>query len=267
MCESGPPTGPIENGTTYIVRPRMLPSNSGVIVARISAGATQLFVGPASSSRSDAMKVRPSVRATSLGCERARYEPGRHSGLSLMILPSSTISRRSASFSARDPSTQWMRSGWVSAAISSTQATSALMPSPSTAGRRPNSAMADAGRGAVRGAGRVKMSARAMVTPLRSGQIGVLPPLCEAIRGVIGSSSTQEIAILSLASRNAAHVARTVHARPPHPPPAGLAAASRSTSSASGSASRAASSASSRTASASRSSRCCRRSRPRPASR
>ncbi len=72
MCERGPPTGPIENGTTYIVRPRMLPSNRGVIVARISAGATQLFVGPASSSSSDAMKVRPSVRATSLGCERAR---------------------------------------------------------------------------------------------------------------------------------------------------------------------------------------------------
>jgi hypothetical protein len=55
MCESGPPTGPIEKGTTYIVRPRMLPSNRGVSVARISAGATQLFVGPASSSRSEAM--------------------------------------------------------------------------------------------------------------------------------------------------------------------------------------------------------------------
>ena len=67
MCERGPPTAPIENGTTYIVRPRIDPSNSGVIVARISAGATQLLVGPASSSRSEAMKVRASVRATSLG--------------------------------------------------------------------------------------------------------------------------------------------------------------------------------------------------------
>ena len=90
MCESGPPTGPIEKGTTYIVRPRMLPSKIDVIVARISAGSAQLFVGPASSSRSEAMKVRPSVRATSLGCERARYEPGRHSGLSLISLSSST---------------------------------------------------------------------------------------------------------------------------------------------------------------------------------
>ena len=34
-----------------------------------------------------------------------------------MSLPSSTISRSSASFSAREPSTQWMRSGRVSAAI------------------------------------------------------------------------------------------------------------------------------------------------------
>ncbi len=72
MCESGPPTAPIENGTTYIVRPRMLPAKSGVMVARMSSGAAQLFVGPASSSRSEAMKVRASVRATSLGCERAR---------------------------------------------------------------------------------------------------------------------------------------------------------------------------------------------------
>ncbi len=72
MCERGPPTGPIEKGTTYIVRPRMLPWNKGVIVARISDGGAQLLVGPASSSFSEAMKVRPSVRATSLGCERAR---------------------------------------------------------------------------------------------------------------------------------------------------------------------------------------------------
>jgi len=35
MCESGPPTAPIEKGTTYIVRPRIDPSNRGVMVARI----------------------------------------------------------------------------------------------------------------------------------------------------------------------------------------------------------------------------------------
>ena len=49
ICAIGDPRGPIEKGTTYIVRPRMQPSNSGVKVARISLGSTQLLVGPASS--------------------------------------------------------------------------------------------------------------------------------------------------------------------------------------------------------------------------
>jgi hypothetical protein len=40
---------PIEKGTTYIVRPAMQPSNSGLRVARICAGSIQLLVGPASS--------------------------------------------------------------------------------------------------------------------------------------------------------------------------------------------------------------------------
>ncbi len=39
----------MEKGTTYMVRPAMQPSNSGCSVARISAGAIQLLVGPASS--------------------------------------------------------------------------------------------------------------------------------------------------------------------------------------------------------------------------
>jgi hypothetical protein len=47
----GASSGPMQNGTTYIVRPRMQPRYSCVIVAFISAGATQLFVGPASSDR------------------------------------------------------------------------------------------------------------------------------------------------------------------------------------------------------------------------
>ena len=48
ICE---PSGPMQNGTTYIVRPRMQPSNSAVRASsRISAGAIQLLVGPASSS-------------------------------------------------------------------------------------------------------------------------------------------------------------------------------------------------------------------------
>ena len=49
-CEMGPPIGPIENGTTYIVRPRIEPVNTSVSSARISRGSRQLLVGPASSS-------------------------------------------------------------------------------------------------------------------------------------------------------------------------------------------------------------------------
>ena len=72
MCAIGLPSGPIENGTTYIVRPRMQPSNRPFSVRRISAGATQLLVGPASSRDSLQMNVRSSTRATSDGSERAR---------------------------------------------------------------------------------------------------------------------------------------------------------------------------------------------------
>ena len=60
----------MQKGTTYIVRPRMQPANRPSSVARISAGAVQLFVGPASCSRSLQMKVRSSTRATSLGSDR-----------------------------------------------------------------------------------------------------------------------------------------------------------------------------------------------------
>ena len=50
MCE---PSGPIENGTTYSVRPFIAPRNRAFSPVcsrlRISAGAIQLLVGPASS--------------------------------------------------------------------------------------------------------------------------------------------------------------------------------------------------------------------------
>ncbi len=69
---SGLPSGPIENGTTYIVRPRIEPSKRPSSVERMSAGSCQLLVGPASSSRSLQMKVRDSTRATSSGWLRAR---------------------------------------------------------------------------------------------------------------------------------------------------------------------------------------------------
>ncbi len=72
MCAMCEPMGPIENGITYIGRPRMQPSNRRSSVARISRGSIQLFVGPAASFDWLQMKVRSSMRATSLGCERAR---------------------------------------------------------------------------------------------------------------------------------------------------------------------------------------------------
>ena len=88
--DMGEPSGPMQNGTTYMVRPAMVPANSPAKVACISAGATQLLVGPASSSFSEQMNVRSSTRATSEGSERARKLPGRSCGLSGMSVPWST---------------------------------------------------------------------------------------------------------------------------------------------------------------------------------
>jgi hypothetical protein len=122
ICEIGPPIGPIENGITYIVRPRIAPANKLRSVARIVSGSSQLLVGPASSWRREQMKVRSSTRATSVASERARYEFGRRAGLSLISMPEATISAQSRSYSASLPSAQRMRSGCVRVATSATQA-------------------------------------------------------------------------------------------------------------------------------------------------
>ncbi|CAM5738738.1 hypothetical protein SHIRM173S_04713 [Streptomyces hirsutus] len=74
IADSGEPRGPMQKGTTYIVRPFMEPRKtpfSPVKISRISPGAFQWLVGPASSSFSEQMKVRSSTRATSLGSEAA----------------------------------------------------------------------------------------------------------------------------------------------------------------------------------------------------
>src|ERR1044072_2567569 len=63
-AEIGDPSGPMQNGTTYIVRPRIDPANRPPSVARISVGSAQLFVGPASPSFWEQMNVRLSTRAT-----------------------------------------------------------------------------------------------------------------------------------------------------------------------------------------------------------
>src|SRR5205809_5234639 len=110
----------MENGTTNMVRPRMQPANRPSSFARISRGSTQLLVGPASSFLALQMNVRSSMRATSLGCERARYEFGRKLSFNRMKLPLLTSSAQRRSYSLCEPSHQTMRSGFVSAAISET---------------------------------------------------------------------------------------------------------------------------------------------------
>src|ERR1700754_1787487 len=122
----GEPIGPIENGTTYIVRPRMAPANLSCRTSRIWIGSRQLFVGPASSSRSEQMNVRSSTRATSPGSLRARYEFGRLASESFSNVPASTSSAHSASYSSADPSHQWTADACVNSATSSTQERSFL---------------------------------------------------------------------------------------------------------------------------------------------
>src|SRR5581483_7496782 len=87
---SSAPSGPMQNGTTHMVRPRMQPRYNGVMVERISLGSIQLLVGPASISRSEQMKVRDSTRATSDGSDNARYEFGCFFSFSFLKVPAST---------------------------------------------------------------------------------------------------------------------------------------------------------------------------------
>src|SRR4051794_11949082 len=58
ICDIAEPTGPMLNGSTYMVRPFMQPLNRPFKVRRISKGLTQLLVGPAASFEREQMKVR-----------------------------------------------------------------------------------------------------------------------------------------------------------------------------------------------------------------
>jgi len=124
MCE---PSGPIEKGTTYSVRPFIAPLKSAFSPvcksARISAGAIQLLVGPASSLSTLQMKVRSSTRATSLASLRARKLRGRSSGLSLISVPASTSCWHRRSYSASLPSHQCTFAASVRAATCATHST------------------------------------------------------------------------------------------------------------------------------------------------
>ena len=121
--EIGEPSGPMQNGTTYMVRPRIAPAKISANVARISSGAIQLLVGPASSSCSEQMKVRSSTRATSTG--RSGPEAARPQlRVERRSVPCSTSRLVSWAHSSSDPSHHCTASGLVSSAISPTHAAS-----------------------------------------------------------------------------------------------------------------------------------------------
>ena len=111
----------MQNGITYMVRPRMQPSKISANVWRISAGAIQLLVGPASSSASEQMNVRSSTRATSPGSEAHQKLFGRSFGFSRVKVPCSTSKLVSLSHSSFEPSHQTTSSGLVSSAMPCTQ--------------------------------------------------------------------------------------------------------------------------------------------------
>src|ERR1700761_2715643 len=106
MAEKGEPSGPMQKGTTYMVRPCIEPLNRPSILWRISAGSTQLLVGPASAFSCEQMKVRLSTRATSLGSEGAWKELGRFLGSSGVSVPALTSSSVRRVHSASEPSHQ-----------------------------------------------------------------------------------------------------------------------------------------------------------------
>src|SRR5499427_5307305 len=57
ILEIGDPSGPMQYGTTYIVRPRIDAVKRSVSSRFILTGSSQLFVGPASSSVREQMNV------------------------------------------------------------------------------------------------------------------------------------------------------------------------------------------------------------------
>src|SRR5262245_15142678 len=118
---------------TNMVRPRIAPSSSARSFAYVSVGSAQLFVGPTSCFVGVQIKVNCSTRATSFGLDLWRYECGTLFSFSLFRTSCLRDSAIRNSFSRSEPSHQKMFSGCVSAAISCTQSTTALLegfPSP-----------------------------------------------------------------------------------------------------------------------------------------
>jgi acetylglutamate kinase len=127
-CWNSESRGPMQYGITYIVRPRIEPVNSSVIRAFMSSGAIQLFVGPASRGSTEQMNVRSSTRATSVGSEAHQNELGFLLSSSRTNVPASTSMSVTRVHSSREPSHHTTRSGRVSSATSSIQASRRACP-------------------------------------------------------------------------------------------------------------------------------------------
>ena len=120
----GEPSGPMLKGTTYIVRPRMEPSKRPSSVSRISLGSHPVVggAGVVLRRRADEGAVLDARHVRGIGPREVRI------GAQLLVRACGTCRRRRArahrrSYSASEPSHQWMR-GWVSSATSSTHASS-----------------------------------------------------------------------------------------------------------------------------------------------
>ena len=108
------------NGSTYIVRPRIEPSNNSLSLRRIWKGSSQLLVGPAASLRERADEGAVfdprDVARVGAGVVTARPE------FLVELDEAAALDHlaQSASYSSCEPSTQWMAAGCVSRAIFST---------------------------------------------------------------------------------------------------------------------------------------------------
>src|SRR5271165_4779590 len=111
--------GPMQNAITYMVRPAMVPRYSSTITVFMSTGSIQLLVGPASSGRSEQMKVRSSTRATSSGSDTHQNEFGLR--VKPTKVPLSTRCVVSLRHSSSDPSHHTTESGVVRSATDVTQ--------------------------------------------------------------------------------------------------------------------------------------------------
>ncbi len=125
MWAIGEPSGPIENGTTYIVRPRIEPLKSALerlahlrrVAPVVRRAGVLLALGADEGAVLDAGHVA-GIGAREVGVRALRVREA------LEGSGARPARSQSWSYSSAEPSHQWMASGWVSSATSSTQASS-----------------------------------------------------------------------------------------------------------------------------------------------